>query len=46
MAIHHSNNTPLKAMDLPHLKVTDPLLHKVTDNHHRRAIRRLYLLRF
>ena len=46
MATHHSNNTRLKAMGLPHLKLTGPLLHKATDNHHRRAIRTLYLLRY
>ena len=42
MAIHHSNNTRLKAMDLPHLKATDLLLHKATDSHHPRVTRKLY----
>ena len=39
MAIHHSNNTRLKVMDLPHLKVTGPLHHKAMDNHPHRVTR-------
>ena len=39
MAIHHSNNTRLKGMDLPHLKVTGLLNHKAMDNHPHRATR-------
>ena len=42
MAIRHNSNTRLKAMDLPHLKVMGLLLHKATDNHHRRVIRILH----
>lgn len=40
MAILHSNNTRLKAMDLPHLKATDLLHNRATDHHRSKAIRR------
>lgn len=41
MAIHHRNNTRLKAMELPLLKATGPLLHKATDHHHRDILHKM-----
>lgn len=40
MAIHHHNNTRLRVMDLPRLRATGLLHHKVMDHHHHRDILR------
>lgn len=44
MAIHHHNNTRLKATGLPHRKATGLFLHKATD-HHRDILPRTGILR-